>query len=77
MYPWILSLGPVNTAAIIHVTDARPFSLVLQISRNEWNGSACRKVHVETDAIDHRYAGQTVSPGMNRSGCMLGNMTGC
>ncbi len=76
-YPWIPSLGPVNTAAITHATDARPFSLVLQLSINDWKGSAYRKVLVETDAIDHRYAGQTVSPGTNRSGCMLGNMTGC
>lgn len=48
LYPWIPSLGPVNTNAITHATDARPFSLVLQISRNEWKGSACRKVLVET-----------------------------
>lgn len=77
LYPWIQSHGPVHIAAITHVTDARPFSLVLQISRNEWNGSACTKVHVETDEIDHRYAGNTVSPGTNLSGCMQGNMTGC
>ncbi|CAM4553032.1 unnamed protein product [Leuciscus chuanchicus] len=42
-YPWIQSRGPVHTTAIAHVTDARPFSLVLQISRKEWNRSACRK----------------------------------